>query len=130
MSYYHIFVSHAWDYNDQYNTVVDCLNRSPLLWKNYSVPEHDPVDANNIAKLKVALTEQISHANIVIIIAGMYTVHSDWIDYEINEAIRMRKVIIALKPWGNKVMPTKLQNVANEIVNWNSQSLISAILKY
>ena len=130
MSIYHVFISHAWHYGDQYNRVVDWLEESTLLFINYSVPKHDPVDANNIAKLKAALTEQISHANIVIIIAGMYTVHSDWIDYEINEAIRMRKVIIALKPWGNKVMPTKLQNVANEIVNWNSQSLISAILKY
>lgn len=130
MSYYNIFVSHAWDYNDQYNTVVDCLNRSPLLWKNYSVPKHDPVDANNKSKLKAALTEQIRHANIVIIIAGMYAAHSYWIDYEIDEAQRMGKTIIALKPRGNERVPLKVQNAAKELVSWNSQSLINAIKKY
>ena len=130
MSIYHVFISHAWHYGDQYNTVVDWLEESTLLFRNYSVPEHDPVDANNIAKLKAALTEQISHANIVIIIAGMYAAHSDWIDYELDEAVRMGKTIIALKPRGNERIPQKIQDTATELVSWNSQSLINAIQKY
>ena len=130
MSTYHIFISHAWHYGDQYNTVVDWLKESTLLFRNYSVPKHDPVDAKNIPKLKAARTEQIRHANIVIIIAGMYAAHSDWIDYEIDEAVRMGKTIIALKPRGNERMPLKVQYLADELVNWNSQSLISAIRKY
>ena len=130
MSIYHVFISHAWHYGDQYNTVVDWLKESTLLVRNYSVPKHDPVDAKNIPKLKAALTEQISHANIVIIIAGMYVAHSNWIDYEIDEAVRMGKTIIALKPGGNEQIPLKVQDAAKELVNWNSQSLINAIRKY
>lgn len=127
---YHVFISHAWHYGDQYNTVVDWLEESTLLFRNYSVPNHDPVDANNTAKLKSALTEQISHANIVIIIAGMYAAHSGWIDYEIDEAVCMKKTIIALKPRGNERIPQKIQDTATELVSWNSQSLINAIQKY
>ena len=119
-SVYHVFISHAWHYGDQYNTVVDWLKESTLLVRNYSVPKHDPVDAKNIPKLKAALTEQISHANIVIIIAGMYVAHSNWIDYEIDEAVRMEKTIIALKPGGNEQIPLKVQDAAKELVNWNS----------
>lgn len=130
MSIYHVFISHAWHYGDQYNTVVDWLKESTLLVRNYSVPKHDPVDAKNIPKLKAALTEQISHANIVIIIAGMYVAHSNWIDYEIDEAVRMGKTIIALKPRGNEQIPLKVQDAAKELVYWNSQSLINAIRKY
>lgn len=51
---YHIFISHAWNYSDAYNTVVNWLNEAQeegkLTWTNYSVPEHDPVDANNTKK--------------------------------------------------------------------------------
>ena len=130
MSTYHIFISHAWRYGDQYNTVVDWLDESDLLWKNYSVPEHDPVDANNTIKLKEALTAQIRPASIVIIIAGMYAAHSYWIDYEIDEAQRMNKTIIALKPRGNERMPLKVQDAANAVVNWNSKSLIETIQEY
>lgn len=129
MSYYHLFVSHAWDYNDQYTTVIDWLDQS-LSYKNYSVPEHDPLDAKNTEKLKSALTEQIKHANIVIIISGMYYTHSEWMSYELAEAIRMGKTIIALKPRGNTLMPKEVLSVADAQVNWNSKSLIDAIKKY
>ena len=79
--------------------------------------------------MKEQLTEQIRHASVVIIIAGMYTNHSYWIQHEIDEAVRMGKKIIAIKPRGNTNMPTNLQNVAHEIINWNSQSLLSAIYR-
>ena len=60
----------------------------------------------------------------------MYTLYSEWIDYEINEAIRMNKPIIAIKPWGNERVPLKIQNNATVLVGWNSASLISTIRNY
>lgn len=88
---YHIFVSHAWKYNDDYNTIINWLNNSDISYSNYSVPEHDPVDANNTSKLKTALTNQINPSSIVIVIGGMYAAHSEWIDYELDESIRLSK---------------------------------------
>lgn len=127
---YHIFVSHAWKYDQAYNTVISWLDNSSIVYSNYSVPEHDPLDANNTPKLKSALTGQINPANIVIVIAGMYATYSTWIDYEIDEAVRMGKTIIGIKPWGQERIPTKIQDNATELVGWNSSSLISAIKKY
>jgi hypothetical protein len=127
MSKYHIFISHAWKYDSDYNTVVGWLQDSDLDYANYSVPEHDPLDANNKTKLKQMLTGQINPSNIVIVISGMYAVYSDWIDYEIDEAVRLNKVIIGLKPWGQQKVPQKIQNNAAKMVGWNSASLISAI---
>lgn len=60
----------------------------------------------------------------------MYTLYSEWIDYEINEAIRMNKPIIAIKPWGNERVPLKIQNNATVLVGWNSASLLSTIRNY
>ena len=60
----------------------------------------------------------------------MYTLYSEWIDYEINESIRMNKPIIAIKPWGNERVPLKIQNNATVLVGWNSASLISTIRNY
>ena len=121
----HIFISHAWKYNDDYYTITRWL--SPILYHNYSVPRHDPVDANNTLKLKKALTEQIKHASIVIIIAGMYASYSNWIQYEIDEAVRMGKKIIAIKPRGNERIPLAVQMAAHKTVNWNSTSLVDAV---
>ncbi len=60
----------------------------------------------------------------------MYTLYSEWIDYEINKAIRMNKPIIAIKPWGNERITLKIQNNATVLVGWNSASLISTIRNY
>lgn len=122
-----IFISHAWKHNADYYTITRWLDESLIVYHDYSVPEHDPLDAGNTRKLKTALTEQIRHANIVIIIAGMYANHSDWIQYEIDEAVRMGKKIIAIKPRGNERIPLAVQMAAHKTVNWNSTALVDAV---
>ncbi|WP_227665274.1 TIR domain-containing protein [Magnetococcus marinus] len=60
----------------------------------------------------------------------MYTAHSIWIDYEIDEALRMKKNIIGVKPWGNQIMPRKIKSNSNIMVGWNSASVIDAVRRY
>lgn len=125
-----LFISHAWGYSSAYSTVVSWLDSAPnFSWRNYSVPSHDCCEEKTISGLKKCLTGQISPATGVIIISGMYAAHSDWIDYEIDESIRMNKVIIGLRPWGQEKVPQKIQNCAI-MVNWNSASLIAAIREW
>ena len=136
MGKYHIFISHAWKYSEHYYKIVDWLNEAQaegtLTWSNYSVPVHDPlIDPNTTTgkkKLKEALTNQIQPASIVIILAGMYAAHSDWIDYEIDEAVRMGKYIIGVKPWGQERIPNKVSINSDDLVGWNKNSVIDAIL--
>ena len=63
----------------------------------------------------------------VIILSGMYAAHSDWIDYEIDEAKRMGKTIIGVQPWGQEKVPVKIQNAATRMVGWNRSSIIQAV---
>ena len=128
---YHIFISHAWEHNDDYYTVERWIKESGISYKNYSVPQHDPLKIKTEYGLKKALTEQIKHANIVIIIAGMYAhgTYSKWIDYEIDEAVSMGKYIIGIYPHGQERIPEKITRAAHQLVRWNSSSLISAIQK-
>lgn len=125
---YHIFISHAWNYSYQYKTIVNWINDAPYLsWANYSVPIDNPIDANSKRELKQSITNKINLSNVVIILAGMYATHSEWIDYEIDEAIRMNKYIIGVRPWGQERIPKKIQDNANVMVGWNSSSIINAI---
>lgn len=124
---YHIFISHAWHRNEHYDTVEKWIKDSGISWKNYSVPKEDPLHSGNKAKLREDLTKQIRPTNVVIILCGMYAAYSDWIDYEIDEAVRMGKYIIGVKPWGQTRVPAKIQENADVIVGWNSNSVINAI---
>jgi len=124
---YNLFISHAWKYDEHYKKIVGWLNDSKIDWKNYSVPEHDPLDAKNTTKLKQSLTSQIRPTSCVIILAGMYGAYSDWIEYEINESVRMGKKIIGVEPWGQEKIPKIVSDNATVMVGWNSSSVVNAI---
>lgn len=135
MATYNIFISHAWRYSDDYNKVVQWLNEAQderiLTWKNYSVPQHDPlIDPNTTVgktTLKNMLKNQISPSSKVIIISGMYVAHSEWIDYEIDTSVGYSKYIIGLRPWSQERVPVKVQTNADIMVGWNKQSVINAV---
>lgn len=136
MSTYNIFISHAWKYSDDYNQIVTWLNEAQaegtLTWKNYSVPEHDPlIDPNTTVgkkQLKDMLKNQIAPASKVIVLAGMYSAYSDWIGYEIDTAVDYDKFIIGVKPWGQERIPTKVSDNSDVLVGWNKSSVINAII--
>jgi len=127
---YHIFISHAWGYSSHYETIKNWINNDRYLssnWSDYSIPVYNPVDAHSKRELKQKITNKINLSNVVIILAGMYATHSEWIDYEIDEAVRLGKYIIGVRPWGQERMPVKIQSNANVMVGWNSSSVIAAI---
>ena len=41
---YNIFISHAWKRSEHYKKIVKWLDDSDIEYKNYSVPEDDPLE--------------------------------------------------------------------------------------
>lgn len=129
---YRLFISHAWKYGDDYIRLVNLLNNAKYFsYYNYSAPSEKPLfplgtpyTNSDIAR---KITDKITPAQAVIVIAGMYAAHRYWMQYEIDEAVRLKKPIIAVKPWGNTLIPTYVSNNATEIVGWNTDSIVSAI---
>ncbi len=126
-----LFISHSWNYEHHYNQLVLWFNGAlNFSWKNCSVPSTDGLADKSSKGLSEGMTRQISPAQGVIIMAGMYVAHSDWIQYEIAEAARMNKVIIGIRPWGTERVPTSVQEAATVMVNWQSASIIQAVRDY
>ena len=127
-----IFISHAWKYDNHYSTLVNWFNEEPnFSWRNCSVPSTDALPDKTTKGLAEGMTRQISPAQGVIVLGGMYAAHSDWIEYEIKEAQRMNKVIIGVRPWGQERVPKIVQEASIcEPVGWNRASVINAIRDY
>ena len=63
----------------------------------------------------------------MLILAGVYSTYSKWINIEIELAKSMNKRIIAVEPFGAENTSLVVKNNADVIVKWNSNSIISAI---
>ena len=123
---YNVFISHSWSYSTDYNTVSEWLITSNITLHDYSVSIECPLGLMSKYQLKQKITDHINPASVVIILAGMYANYSEWIDYEIDEAIRMNKKILGIKPRGQERIPIKISQNANELVSWNSNSVVDA----
>lgn len=122
---YRIFISHAWQYHEEYDRIIDFLNDAPYFkYANYSVPQHDPLKGGSLYE---ELRQQIRPVEVVIILGGMYVAYSDWIQFEIDFATNLCKPILGVRPRGAQVMPRAVMESADEIVGWNTNSIVRAI---
>lgn len=129
---YSLFVSHSWAYTDAYEKLIKLLdNDSTFSYRNHSVPKNDPIhNARSDKALYEAIKKQVSGTHAVIILAGVYSTYSKWINKEIiiaKKEFLIPKPIIAVEPWNSERTSKIVKDNADIIVKWRSKALISAI---
>ena len=131
MKTYNLFISHSWTYGREYERLVRLLRERPYFrFKNYSVPEGDPVHAGSVRALREAIRRQMHPCHVVIVLAGVYSTHSKWINEELDLAERSftnSKPVLAVRPWGAERISLPVQRAADKIVGWNTDSVVGAI---
>lgn len=128
-NYYAIFVSHSWNYDQEYARLIRLLEEADRFsFKNYSVPEDESFEDMSDEELERALREkQIKPSSVVLVPAGVYATHSEWIKREIELAGEEGKPIVGVEPWGKDRTSTEVAQEADIMVGWNTDSIISAI---
>lgn len=129
---HNLFISHSWSYGDSYTKLVQMLdNRSHFFYRNYSLPKDDPIhNARNRKQLYEAIKRQIQYAHVVIIMSGVYSTYSEWINYEIEIAAKgftVPKPILAVEPRGSQRTSKIVTDAADLVVGWNTESIVSGI---
>lgn len=126
---YALFLSHSWDYDQEYARVVRLLEDADRFdFRNYSVPEEEQFDTNSDAELERVIREkQIKPSSVVVVLAGLYSTHSNWIGKEIRIAEEEGKPILGVKPWGNDRSSNYVEQHADKMVGWNTDSIIDAV---
>lgn len=135
MNTYNLFISHSWTYGNHYNNLVSHLdNRAYFRYKNYSVPKDSPIhNANNDRELYEAIKKQIAPSSVILILAGVYSTYSKWIDKEIQIAkteFSNPKRIIAIEPFGSERSSDLVKRNADIVVKMQTEKIIEAIRKF
>jgi hypothetical protein len=129
---YKLFISHAWRYTKGYTRLVGLLDEAPRFrWSNFSAPRSkpllDPDVPGSRATLIGELRDQIRPVHCVLIVSGMYASYSYWIGKEMEVAKEYGKPIVAVRPWGAQRTPAAVVGAADELVNWQTGSIVAAI---
>ena len=130
---YNLFISHSWAYGDAYEKLVSFFDEHPnFKWVDYSVPKDDPIhNANNDYALQEAIKKQMQNCHSVLILAGVYSSYSKWIQKEIvlaqNGFSLCKQPIIAIEPWGSEKTSMIVKQKADKIVKWNADSIVSVV---
>lgn len=125
---YRLFISHSWAYGDAYDKVAEMINSQGLVFYDHSVPKGNPIHTNGTDKeLREAIEAKIRGTSCVLILAGVYSTYSKWINKEIDIAIALNKKIIAIKPWASTNTSTVVKSNADKIVGWQGVSIAKAI---
>mgnify|MGYP003886911905 CR=1 FL=1 len=125
---YKLFISHAWDHDDDYNRLVALLHdHEDFDWDNHSVPKDHPLQLQTGPKLRDGLRRKMHYCHALLVISGMYAGNRTWMQQEIDIAARYRKPIIALRPYGASKVPRAVRDAANATVGWRGPSIVEAI---
>ena len=124
---YRIFISHSWAYSSDYDKIESFLRQEGIYFYNHSVPKSDPIHTNGTDKqLSDAIEAKIKGCSCVIILAGVYSTYSKWINKKIEMAKKYNKPIIALFLLLNNIK----RNLINKIIANLSSTLQTLEKKY
>jgi len=125
---YRLFVSHSWAYGDKYDKVIEMIESQGIEFYDHSVPINDPIHTNGTDKqLREAIDARMKGTSCILIMAGVYSTYSKWINKEIEIAKAYGKPIIAIEPWGSEKTSQVVKDNADEIVKWQAVSIVKAI---
>jgi len=116
---YNLFISQLNESNEEYERFIGKLEAShDFQWKNHTIAS----ETN-----KEELKEQIKSVDVVVILSGLYSRDKYLIQQEIDIAVELTKPIVIIRPYGMENVPGSIEEVASEVVGWNTPCIVDAI---
>ncbi len=75
-----LFISHSWSYGNQYQRLTELLANRGYVYRDYSVPSTKPILFSTDKELASRIESKIMMSSVVIIMAGVYSTYSTWIN--------------------------------------------------
>lgn len=128
---YTIFISHSWTYIDDLNNLKSLLENRGYFNVQFEEATPDvPINSDNAYYIRQRLKQKILNSDVVLGIAGIYASYSEWMVWELDKALELGKPIIGVVPRGAERVSTVVSSRANEVVRWNTDSIVEAIRKW
>lgn len=118
---YKLFISHINREDDEYEMFLSKLDAS-YDFKYEDAAVRDRISAEDIA-------EQMEPVDVVVILSGLISKDRELLTHMIDTALKLEKSIVVVRPYGMENIPLKLEEIASEVVGWNTPCIIDAIME-
>ncbi|MFH2055820.1 MAG: TIR domain-containing protein [bacterium] len=124
-----VFISFDYDNDRHYKNLLVAWDKNDLFdFGFYDQSVTVAVNSDNAARIKSVVSARISGATYFLCIVGEETHKSEWIAWEIDKAVALKKKIIAVKTAKNNTTPTGLYGVgATWALSWTFESIKEAL---
>lgn len=126
-----VFVSHIHEDDAEVGKLKDLLSKQGFNIRDYSVTKDNPNNAHNAEYIKQEILKpRLDACSTLAVIITPETRNSEWVDWEVEYAVKHEKNIVGI--WANgckdEDLPKSLDDCANAyLVGWDSELIINAI---
>lgn len=125
---YKIFISHSWSYTEDLGALQKLLNERGYFNVTFlEATKKTPINSENAVYVKTVLKARIVQSDIVLVLAGVYATHSDWMIWELETAKANNIPIVGVIPRGQERISTEVYTRSIVNVRWNTESIVDAI---
>lgn len=125
-----LFVSHSGRDESKIDSFKKLMEKKGYDFRDSSIRESEPNRANNEDYIKQGILKPaIDWAGTVVVLVGKDTHNRDWVNWEIEYAVKKGKKIIGVYLPGETgdILPTELKKYGYSCVGWNSDKIDAAI---
>lgn len=126
-----IFISYDYDNDKSYKNLLKAWDANGTF--DFSFHDHSAdvsINSTNAAAIKRAISAKINSATYFLCLVGKKTHKSNWVKWEIEKAVDLKKKIVAVKIDSTNTTPSELLGVgASWAMSFTEESIKNAINK-
>jgi len=126
-----VFISHVHEDDGKLGDLKALLSKNGMTVRDSSINSSNPNNATNHDYIKTGiLAPQINWAGTFIVYVSPNTMHSQWVNWEIEYAAKQGKRIVGVWERGahSCELPSALKEYADAMVGWHGNSIVDAIV--
>src|SRR5580698_780080 len=119
-----LFVTHAWEENDDYVRVFEYLEASgTFYYLNSSQPQSKrPIDKES---QREDIRRQIAPAEVIVVLPAVFLIAPELVLFQMNFAKSADRPIVAMENFAStEPLPKAIKELADEVSDWNERNLI------
>lgn len=127
---YNLYFSHSWNYEDSFTELEALLNsKTDFSYINSFIRDDHPTPIiSDERALYENIRNKMKHSQAVLLLCGVYPLHSRWINKEIIACKdEMNKPLIAIEKYDSSHTSFLVKQSADIIVNWNAIEIVNAV---